>query len=383
MTITDEMVERVAREVVGDDTASVRTWQAEPLGGGMAGAIGSGGGIWRVRGTMISGSRQGEWSVVVKVLARTEVEFGGIRPDREDPRGFDYWRREADAYASGLLTDREEGLLAPRCYAIDEERDTCVLWLEDVPDEGPGAWPLERYGLAARHLGRFDGGYLGEQAAPDLPWLSRGRVHDWLALGGPVIETMSTVRREGLLATWLSDDSVARIERLWAARERLVDALGALPVTLCHHDAHRRNLGSRHEAGEDRTVAFDWQLFGTGHLGEEAAPIVTVPLQFLDVPMSQAHELEAMVLEGFIEGLRDTGWHGTDEEVRLGFLIGATLMLGLGGTGIWFRAMEDVANQTLAEAVIGRPLEEIGAQWSRLQPYLLDLGDEALRILGH
>jgi hypothetical protein len=273
-------------------------------------------------------------------------------------------------------------LLAPRCYGIDEEPDTCTLWLEDVPDDGPAAWPLERYGLAARHLGGFDGRYLVEHVAPDLPWLSRGRVHDWLALGGPVIETMSTVRREGLLATWLSDDSVARIERLWAERGRLVEALEALPVTLCHHDAHRRNLGSRGEAGEDRTIAFDWQLFGTGHLGEEVAPMVTVPLQFLDVPMSQAQRLETTVLEGFIRGLRDTGWHGTHEEVRLGFLLSATLMLGLGGTGIWFRAMEDVGNQATAEGVIGRPLDEIGAQWSRLQPYLLDLGDEALGILG-
>lgn len=150
------MVERAARDVVGDTEASIRDWQAQPLGGGMAGAIGSGGGIWRVRGTTTSGSHQTGFSVVVKVLTRTEVEFGGIRPHGKDPRGFEYWRREADAYASGLLTDRDDGLLAPRCYAIDEETDTCVLWLEDIPDDGPAAWPLERYGLAARHLGRFE-----------------------------------------------------------------------------------------------------------------------------------------------------------------------------------------------------------------------------------
>ena len=35
------------------------------------------------------------------------------------------------------------------------------------------------------------------------------------------------------------------------------------------------------------------------------------------------------------------------------------------------------------ENIIGRPVEAIAAQWSELQPYLLDLGEEALATVDH
>ena len=34
------------------------------------------------------------------------------------------------------------------------------------------------------------------------------------------------------------------------------------------------------------------------------------------------------------------------------------------------------------QRMIGRPVGEIAAQWSQMQPYYLDLGDEALRLIA-
>ena len=54
--------------------------------------------------------------------------------------------------------------------------------------------------------------------------------------------------------------------------------------------------------------------------------------------------------------------------------------MGVGGAGLWF-LMVSPDGGTLAERIVGRPRQEIAAQWSELQPYLLDLGEEALATI--
>jgi hypothetical protein len=104
----------------------------------------------------------------------------------DDPSDWDYWKREALAYEAGLLVDLADGFVAPRCYGIrDLGQDHVAIWLEDIVGSGPSRWPLERYGLAARHLGRFNGAYLTGRRLPGWPWLSVGRVRQWLARGRP------------------------------------------------------------------------------------------------------------------------------------------------------------------------------------------------------
>lgn len=381
MEMAPHVVERVAREVVGDARASLLDWSIEALGGGVASEFGSTA-IRRVRGSVASASGPVDWSVVLKMLHPGDDEVGDQKRVRDDPRGWAYWRREADLYGSGLLGDLGEGLRAPACYRIEDVRGGDIaLWLEDIPDGGPAAWPLERFELAARHLGRFNGRHLGRDPSDDPAWLSRGRVRDWLALGERGLAAMRS-ERTGFVATWLTDESVARTRRLWEERERLIAALEALPRTLCHHDAHRRNLGSCRSAGGDETVAFDWEIFGSGHLGEEVAPMVVVALQLLDVPMARARDLEDAVLEGYVSGLRDAGWSGDRETVRLGYTITASLFMGVGGAGAWFMSLANEDGAATAERILGRPVSEIAHQWSRLQPYLLDLGDEALRRIA-
>src|SRR5919199_1631316 len=52
-------------------------------------------------------------------------------------------------------------LRAPRVLGIDEDEAGAVwLWLEEVSDLYAHRWPIEQYGLAARHLGAFNGAYL-------------------------------------------------------------------------------------------------------------------------------------------------------------------------------------------------------------------------------
>ena len=75
----------------------------------------------------------------------------------------------------GLLNDLPGPLRAPRLLAIDEDDGTVRLWLEDLKDVYARRWQLEQFGLAARHLGLFNGGYLVSRPVPTDPWLN-----DWL-----------------------------------------------------------------------------------------------------------------------------------------------------------------------------------------------------------
>jgi hypothetical protein len=56
--------------------------------------------------------------------------------------------------------------------------------------------------------------------------------------------------------------------------------------------------------------------------------------------------------------------------------------MGVGGACGWLRwLVEDAAHVELAEESIGRPIDRILGQWRLMEPVLLDLGDEALRLV--
>lgn len=193
---------------------------------------------------------------------------------------------------------------------------------------------MQRFGLAARHLGQFTGRYLTGTALPEYPWLTRGRVRGWLAHGGPWLgEPMRTRRRPGLLSTWLTDEVLDRMDALWAERQALLEAFDELPVTLCHHDAHRRNLGSRWVGGRECTTVLDWQLVGTGHLGEEVAALVAVSLQFMDVPITDVAAFERASFDEYLAGLHDAGWDGDPDQGSRGVLHRREPVHGVGRGG--------------------------------------------------
>lgn len=383
MDVDPGVVEAVARQALHVEDGSLRDWSIEPLGGGASGEIGLTAGVRRVRGVLDVGGTPSDWSAILKVLQRSEIEIAGVSVEVDDPRSPDYWRREAEAYGSGLLTDLGDRLVAPRCYRVDRVSGSAIaLWLEDTPDSGPRAWSMSGYEAAARRLGAFNGRTLAEPYDERLPWLSRGRLRPWLEWGEPGIASMRASRRAGFMSDWLDDAAVGRVERLWGERERLLDALESLPTTLCHHDAHRRNLGSRTRDGTVETIALDWQFLGTGHLGEEVATMVAVSLQFMDVPVAEAQALEHHVLGGYVAGLRTAGWAGDAADVRFGFACAAALFMGVAAAGVWVRMLADEASEDLTERMIGRPLPAIAAQWAPMQEYLMDLGDEALATIG-
>ena len=191
------------------------------------------------------------------------------------------------------------------------------MWLAEVTDE-IGEWPLERYGLAARHLGQFNGAYLVGKQIPNQPWVSQGWLRGWVARWDHTRDLFRRSLDHPLARRIYPGDTPERFFRLWEEHEFLFDALNRLPQTFCHLDAFRRNLFAVQSAeGNEQTSAIDWAFAGEGAVGEEIAPLVTASLVFLDVDVTHARELDNIVFNGYLNGLRDAGWRGDERQLRL------------------------------------------------------------------
>ena len=148
------------------------------------------------------------------------------------PTHWNYWKREALAYQSGILDSASsevgDGLAAPRCRGVVERSPTEVwLWLEDIDGVLASECPLQRYRRAACHLGRLQDSYLTGHPVPDQAWLTR----NWLRprmLPDPGVMNMLRDPRPWqhplnwrAFPIWVAD----AILRLWAERETLLMVL--------------------------------------------------------------------------------------------------------------------------------------------------------------
>jgi hypothetical protein len=348
-------------------------WSCRPLGGGASEGLG----LYRVTGSARVRGATYPWALVVKVCAAT---------DGADPGAWGYPAREVRAYGSGLLAALPGGLATPRCLAVEAQPDgTTRLWLEAVADAHPGPWPLGRYALVARHLGRFNGAYLAGIPLPEQPWLSRGWLRDFVEPSGPAVADLERLAGPGAssLARQLYPPSVVfEIKRLWMERECFLAALDRLPRTFCHQDAFRRNLLIRVGPEGEELVALDWAYAGHGALGEELGQLVVASLYFFETVGIAPRELDAACFAGYVTGLREAGWVGDERLVRLGFAADAALRHSIGLLREILPLVSDPARRRVVEDLFGRPLEAVVESWAALWPFQFGLAEEARALLG-
>lgn len=349
---------------VGAATRTPITWV------GMQPALRS---LYRWSGRATVGGAEREWSLVQKVSHRD--------PKTDDPSMWNYWKREFLAYRSGILEDLP-GIVAPRVLGTDErDGEATVLWLEEIEETVPVRWPIERYVLAARHFGAFNGAYLAGKPIPDVSFLTRTQLRSWATR----LSTLELVRSP---ATW-SDPLVAReipappIERLAAlhfAMPKLLDALDRLPQTLSHLDCWRANLiGHRTAEGRESTVVIDWSSIGMAPLGQDLAILVFGSHVWLDAEPSDIRSLSSRARDSYLEGAKAAGWRGDERAVRFAYAASAALYMGP-PLPFWLGRVADPARREWLERKCGRPIEDVVHGWSLLLDYVLELADEAQRM---
>ncbi len=372
-TVIDQgILTPVVRRALDSETAQVTEWQVVSLQGG-AGDLGAGLiGVSRVTGKAKDQGETKPWSLILKVIRASD--------SAADPTTARYWAREPLAYQSRMLAELPGGLAAPRCFEVMETPGEAYwLWLEDITDEGELQWPLERFGVAAYHLGYFNGSFLLETIPRQQLWMSQRWLRAYITESIAPMAAIRAMPDHPLIRRLYPDDLVERLLQLWAEREIFLQALERLPQTLCHMDAFRRNLFSRRALdGREQTVAIDWAFAGMGALGEELVPLVTASVGFFGIEVDRLRELEEVVFERYLAGLRDAGWRGDPRLVRFAYAAASGLRFGLppgvdpidANLDPWF------------EQMLGRPMEEILHTWVILRRFLFDLADEARDLLG-
>jgi hypothetical protein len=347
------------------------------------------GNVFRLIGDGYDDGKPLSWSLILKFVPAPEndqtvsqVTFG------DHTSRWNYWKRELHFYQSSLPDTLPSGLSVPRCFQIVEQPDGYWLWLEDVPDLYEGQWPISRFGLAARHLARFSGVYLAGADIPAYSWITQDKdlirqwekqvtnLDAWAQIG-------QLRNRHHLVRRGWPDEILIGMSHLWQERARFFEALEKLPKTLQHTDSGHRNLLARRGKGKhEETVAIDWALVGIGTIGEEIAPLVCATLMWFGIAATQVSELETVVFDGYIQGLRDAGWNGDPKLVRLGYVASASLRFGLLATWAPEIVTLDKNDQMNWEAMFGQPIEAIVDNYVELRRFVLALADEARSLMA-
>jgi hypothetical protein len=362
----------IVQALLGEPGATLGRWEMTPLLGGV-GAHDAARALCLVQGSARIGPDERPWSVILKGFAPVA--------ERDDPAQIAYWKREWLVYDSGLLDTLPAGLGAPRCYGCDESPDgTFWLWLEHVREEGEPRWPLARWSLAARSLGRFNGAYAAGRPLPRAPWLGGRRLRTWVERHEPLVARIAVAPDNPDVRHWWPRPVVDAILRLWGERDRFCTALERLPQALGHGDAIRRNLLARRGAdGEEEIVAIDWEHAGAYAVGEEVGQTLSIASAFYDLEPGELPVLDQALFASYLDGLRDAGWRGDPQQVRFAYAAHAALRNAFNAVGV---SVPDEAGRAMAFRNYGHTWEALAERRAVLRPFLLDCADEARRLLA-
>jgi hypothetical protein len=360
----------LVRRAMQSSTVEVYDWSVYPIHSG----DGEGLGVYRFVGTGKDRGQPVGWSLILKAFGSPAE--GGEEGD------WNYWKREAMAYRSGLLDDLPGSMAAPRCLGVEELADGIVrLWLEDVAPANDELWPLDRYALAARHLGQFNGAYLVEHSLPDAPWLSTNWLRGWVGANEAAVGHLERMLDHPLVRQVYPEGVATSFLRLWTERELFLDQLDRLPHTFCHLDAFRRNLLDRRLSdGSEQTLALDWAFVGKGAVGEELGPLIQASIEFFEAEGIAAQELEEAAFYGYLEGLTDAGWRGDPRVVRFGYAASTALRYGVGTVRLVLPILLDERLHARVEQLLDRPIEQVFEKWAEGTISLVPLSDEAHQL---
>lgn len=366
LSLDGRMLARLVEKTTGATRVAVSNWTVSRISSGGGEAAG----VYRISGSANAGhAGVSPWSVVLKILQR--------EADAREASRWNYSQREVQAYGSGFLEQLSGGLTAPRCLQIESHADgNTWLWLEDVDRETGPAWPLARYGLAAYHLGKFNGtygAYGAGDALPTYPWLSQRWLRGWIDEASPFISSLRRHRTHPLVRQMYDVDHVLE---LWKDRDTRLGYLEKLPQTLCHLDAYRSNLFARREAnGREQTVAIDWAFVGQAAFGEELASLVAATVAMGHVEPEKLKDLEATVLEGYLDGLSEEGCRVDQQVVKDAYAISVSMRLPVGAIRLVLPLILDPShNQRILQQEPETPLDMLCQRWGAMNRHLKVLG---------
>ena len=101
------------------------------------------------------------------------------------------------------------------------------------------------------------------------------------------------------------------------------------------------------------------------------------------LPADQVEELDRRCFESYVQGLRDAGWSGDPQLVRMGYAITSLLRYPIGGSvGEALPRLLDQESRSQMETTFDRSADEMEKSDPALVAYYQKLLPEALKLLG-
>jgi hypothetical protein len=229
-----------------------------------------------------------------------------------DPRHWNYWRRELEVYQDEDLRRqlKDAGIALPE-VEVEEHADGAVLSLEDMQGVPGTEFSLADHAALARAVGRWQA-----RPAPEVPWTSIGFLRDYSTTRDVPWELLDDDRawNQPLVKDNWRPDLRAGWTDLVAHRHHLLSAVEQLPRARCHLDLWVSNV-LRRPSGE--LVLLDWAFTGDGALGEDLGNHIPDAVFDLFWPAERLPELAETCVDNYLDGLREGGWRGDPDSVRL------------------------------------------------------------------
>jgi hypothetical protein len=271
---------------------------------------------------------------VIRKELREPQEVAGAWAASNDPRHWNYWRREVEVYRDEELRRQvqEAGLVLPEAE-VEEHDGGAVLYLEDVAGTPGMEFGLDDHAALARAVGRWQA-----RPAPEVPWTSVGFLRDYSTTREVPWELLDDDRawEQPLIAdNWPSGLRAAWAEII-AHRNELLNVVEQLPRATCHLDLWVSNV-IRRPSGE--FALLDWAFTGDGAFGEDIGNHIPDAVLDLFWPAERLPELAETCVENYLEGLGEGGWRGDPDEVRLAVMASGVKYAWL-AAGLLMRAGE-------------------------------------------
>jgi hypothetical protein len=305
---------------------------------------------------------------VLKTLFRQEDE-----PPLDDIWN---WKREFFLAQSGFTESMSGPVKAPSFYHTEETAEGAWIWMEHLVNTNTSQWSLAEYSFTAHQLGQWNGACLTENSLPNEPWLTRQQYRSWLSW-----LNHDDIWKFPLNERHITENTKIRYEHLWDERETFYTALESLPKVFLHFDSQPRNTFIRmNQEGQNELVLVDWANCGLGPLGAELNELVGGSAMLLEWSSSDLAELDAVVFQSYMKGLRETGWSGDPDVIRLGYVGWMAVWFGciFPGWTTWWCASE---HRAFALQICGMAEEELFWKLLPVLNYSLNCADEARLLM--
>jgi len=353
----------VVRQDQNDLSFEITAWDVKRLSDK---GIANPDGLWLFNGS--GGIKSHQWHIVLKILNRPPEEFPADN--------VWHWKREFSFAQSDISKQLPGPVKAPRIYHTEEKSDGAWIWMEYVQGIGSDLWTSDEYAFVAYQLGLWNGSYLTGALLPSANWLTHEPYRSWLEemdFGKNILFHLNQKH--------LSKEVLKSFEQIWLEREVFFNALEKLPQVFSHFDSQRRNLFIRfNNTGQKELILLDWGQCGIGAIGAELTWLIGFTVALLEWSPTATRQLDEITFSSYLRGLRESGWTGNEELVRLGFtaMFTAYIACALPSLVAWWC---DPEHNQFALQQFNLTEEELYLQWLPIFDQAIKYADEARSLM--